>query len=66
LQVKEGGLAAKAGLQGTSRDADGRLVLGDIIEKVDGVGIETSADLYRALDKAKVDRCLTRSSCGRI
>ena len=54
LSVKEGGPASKAGLKGTSRDADGRLVLGDIIERVDGKKIKTSADLYRALDKAKV------------
>jgi S1-C subfamily serine protease len=58
LSVKEGGPAAKAGLQGTSRDADGRLVLGDIIEKADGVRIKTSADLYRALDKAKVGQVI--------
>jgi S1-C subfamily serine protease len=54
LSVKEGGPAAKAGLKGTSRDSDGRLVLGDIIEKANGTKIKTSADLYRALDKAKV------------
>ena len=54
LSVKDGGPASKAGLKGTSRDADGRLVLGDIITSANGKKVKLAADLYRALDKVKV------------
>lgn len=54
LSVKESGPAAKAGLKGTSRDGDGRLVLGDIIVGANGKKVKLAADLYRALDKVKV------------
>ncbi len=39
LDTRKGGPAAKAGIQGTSRDANGRLVLGDIIVKFNGHAI---------------------------
>jgi S1-C subfamily serine protease len=54
LSVKEHGPAAKSGIKGTSRDASGRLVLGDIIVGADGKTVKTAADLYRALDRCKV------------
>ncbi|GAX73152.1 hypothetical protein CEUSTIGMA_g605.t1 [Chlamydomonas eustigma] len=54
LNAKEGGPAFKAGLQGTSRDEFGRLVLGDIITGINGKKIKNSSDLYRVLDRCKV------------
>jgi S1-C subfamily serine protease len=41
-------------LQGTSRDEFGRLVLGDIIRAANEQPVQSSADLYRQLDKSKV------------
>ena len=42
------------GLRGTSRDAYGRLVLGDIITAINGTTIKNGSDLYRALDGCEV------------
>lgn len=52
--VNRGGPAAQAGLRGLSRDGTGRLVLGDIITKIDGQEIGNLDDLYRTLDKKKI------------
>jgi S1-C subfamily serine protease len=49
-----GGPADAAGLRGLSRDASGRIVLGDIITSVDGTQISSLDDLYRALEDRKV------------
>ena len=54
LSAREGGPAWRAGVRGTSRDDYGRLVLGDIITRVNGARIRSSSDLYRVLDKAQV------------
>ncbi len=54
LSAREGGPAYKAGLQGTSRDEYGRLVLGDIITGINGKSIRNSSDLYKVLDRSKV------------
>eukprot|EP00197_Chlamydomonas_leiostraca_P016229 CAMPEP_0202863164 /NCGR_PEP_ID=MMETSP1391-20130828/3905_1 /ASSEMBLY_ACC=CAM_ASM_000867 /TAXON_ID=1034604 /ORGANISM="Chlamydomonas leiostraca, Strain SAG 11-49" /LENGTH=419 /DNA_ID=CAMNT_0049542769 /DNA_START=150 /DNA_END=1409 /DNA_ORIENTATION=+ len=58
LSARDGGPAAKAGVQGTTRDEYGRLVLGDIIRAVNGSPIKNSSDLYKILDKAKVGETL--------
>ena len=42
LDARKGGPAHKAGVQGTSRDGDGRLVLGDIITSFNGKAIKCS------------------------
>jgi S1-C subfamily serine protease len=54
VDVVRGGAAAKAGIQPTRRDAEGRLRLGDIITAVDGQKVESPNDLYLALEKYKV------------
>ncbi|KAK9815107.1 hypothetical protein WJX73_007714 [Symbiochloris irregularis] len=53
LEVPSGTPAAKAGLQGTFRDATGRLVLGDIIVGLDGRDIKLQRDLFEALDEKR-------------
>jgi S1-C subfamily serine protease len=54
VDVVRGGAAAKAGIQPTRRDADGRLRLGDIITALDGKKVETPNDLFLMLEKYKV------------
>jgi S1-C subfamily serine protease len=54
VDVVRGGAAAKAGIQPTRRDAEGRLRLGDIITAVDGKKVETPNDLFLILEKYKV------------
>jgi S1-C subfamily serine protease len=54
VDVVRGGAAAKAGIQPTRRDAEGRLRLGDIITAVEGQKVESPNDLYLALEKYKV------------
>jgi S1-C subfamily serine protease len=63
LGVSEGALvlnvlpntpAAEAGLQGTRRDAAGRIILGDVIVAVGGQPVKNLKDLYAALDRFKV------------
>jgi S1-C subfamily serine protease len=54
LTVQEGSGAAKAGLQGTGRDRDGSLVLGDIIVGVAGKDVASYDDLVTALEKQQV------------
>lgn len=65
LDVPAGTPAAKAGLRGTYRDEGGRLVLGDIIVKVDGRTVDTQRDLFEALDERrpgdKVDVTVNRA-----
>jgi S1-C subfamily serine protease len=52
--VMRGGPADTAGLRGLSRDASGRLVLGDIILSVGDTPVGSLDDLYRALEDRKV------------
>jgi S1-C subfamily serine protease len=54
LSVQEGSGAAKAGLQGTERDREGSLILGDIIVGVAGKDVASYDDLVTALEKQKV------------
>ena len=51
LDVESGNGAARAGLRGTSRAADGRLILGDIIQAIDGETVDTLGDLRTVLDR---------------
>eukprot|EP01024_Parvocaulis_polyphysoides_P000739 TRINITY_DN10194_c0_g3_i3.p1 TRINITY_DN10194_c0_g3~~TRINITY_DN10194_c0_g3_i3.p1 ORF type:complete len:358 (+),score=53.87 TRINITY_DN10194_c0_g3_i3:496-1569(+) len=54
LNLKPNGPAAIAGLKGTSRDLNGRLVLGDIIVGANGNKVQKPSDLYRVLDQCAV------------
>ena len=58
LNAKDGGPASKAGLRGSSRDAYGRLVLGDVIVGLNGKEVANSNDLYRVLNKSKAGETL--------
>ncbi len=51
MSVAEGSPAASAGLRGTSRTADGSLVLGDIVQAVDGQEVASIDELYAALER---------------
>ena len=52
--VQDGTGAAKAGLRALRRDADGSLVLGDIIVGVAGKKVASYDDLVSALEKQKI------------
>ena len=54
LEVSPGTPAAAAGLEGISRDALGRLVIGDVIVALDGAPVRRDGDLFAALDRCKV------------
>ena len=49
--VIQGASASNAGLRGLSQDANGGVVLGDIIVSIDGEQMNDFDDLYRYLDK---------------
>jgi S1-C subfamily serine protease len=51
LEVVPGTDGERAGLQGTSRAADGRLILGDIVQAVDGDEVSDLGDLQTVLDR---------------
>jgi len=51
MSVEPGSPAAKAGLRGTYREAGGALVIGDIIQELDGRKIASVDDLYSALER---------------
>jgi S1-C subfamily serine protease len=59
VDVTRDGAAAKAGIQPTRRDSEGRLRLGDVITAIDGKKIESSNDLYLILEKYKVGDAVT-------
>ena len=61
VDVTRGSAAAKAGIQPTRRDAEGRLRLGDIITAVDGKKVESANDLYLLLEKYKIGDAVTVS-----
>src|SRR5215470_8589754 len=48
------GAAATAGIHGLSQDANGGVVLGDIITSIDGEKIDDLDDLYRLLDRRRI------------
>lgn len=50
MQVQNGGAADRAGLRPTRRNAGGRIILGDIIVKIDETPIKNNEDLLRALE----------------
>ena len=54
VDVARGSAAAKAGIQPTRRDAEGRLRLGDVITAIDGKKVESPNDLYLLLEKYKI------------
>jgi S1-C subfamily serine protease len=54
IEVDKGSAAEAAGLRGTRVDAKGGTTLGDIIVAIDGNRIETSNDLFNALEKRAV------------
>ena len=51
LEVEPGTGADRAGLQGTSRAADGRLILGDIVQAIDGDDVRGFGELQTVLDR---------------
>lgn len=53
LGVKPGSSAEQAGLLPTKRDANGQVVLGDIIKAIDDVPIKKANDLHGALENKK-------------
>lgn len=54
VAVLEGGTAARAGLKGLSEDANGDIVIGDIVTAIDGQSMSSLDDLYRYLDKKQI------------
>jgi S1-C subfamily serine protease len=54
LDVDRRGAAASAGMMPTRYDSEGNVVLGDIIVAIEGQGIKTSDDLYKALERYNV------------
>jgi S1-C subfamily serine protease len=52
--LQPGGSAQNAGLRGLSRDANGDVILGDIITAIDGEKMKDLDDLYRFLDKKQI------------
>lgn len=52
--VLAGSSTQMAGIRGLSRDADGDVVLGDIVTAIDGEKIGDLDDLYRFLDKKQI------------
>jgi S1-C subfamily serine protease len=51
MSVGRGSAADRAGLRGTYRTQDGSLVLGDVIQELDGRNIASTDDLYAALER---------------
>ncbi|XP_024520008.1 protease Do-like 1, chloroplastic isoform X2 [Selaginella moellendorffii] len=54
LGLSSNGAAAQAGLKATSRDENGRLVLGDVIVAINGEAVKTVEDLLALID----ERCI--------
>ncbi len=52
--VTQGSPAFTAGLKGLSQAPDGSILLGDIIESIDGEKLTSNDDLYRLLDKKQI------------
>lgn len=52
--VVPGSPAERAGLQGTQRDATGRIILGDIIIAINGKRVRSYDDYYNLLEKIKL------------
>lgn len=54
LNLVEGGPASKAGLRATSQTSSGRVVLGDILVRIDDKRLANIDDLHRYLDDKKI------------
>ena len=54
LSVAPNTTAEKAGLRGTGRNGEGKLVLGDLILAIDGEAIRTTDGLFRIIDRHEV------------
>jgi S1-C subfamily serine protease len=54
IEVDKGSAAEAAGLRSTQVDAQGGVKLGDVIVAIDGERIETSDDLFNAMEKRAV------------
>src|SRR5215467_7102876 len=54
IQVDKGSAAEAAGLRSTQVDAKGGIKLGDVVVAIDGERIETSNDLFNAMEKHTV------------
>jgi S1-C subfamily serine protease len=54
IEVDKGSTAEAAGLRSTRVDAQGEVKLGDVIVAIDGERIETSNDLFTAMEKRTV------------
>jgi protease Do-like 1, chloroplastic len=54
IEVDKGSAAEAAGLRSTRVDAKGGIKLGDVIVAVDGERIETSNELFNAMEKRAV------------
>ncbi len=54
LTVTPNTTAEKAGLRGTQRNEQGKIVLGDVITAVDGQPAHTTDDFYRLLGRRKI------------
>lgn len=59
LSVSSKGAAARAGIRPTTRDAQGRVRLGDLIVAIDGKKIASTNDLYLLLERYKVGDTVT-------
>mmetsp|Transcript_26592 Transcript_26592/g.87164 ORF Transcript_26592/g.87164 Transcript_26592/m.87164 type:complete len:506 (-) Transcript_26592:58-1575(-) len=59
LDARPYGPAAKAGMRSTTRDEEGRLILGDVITSIDGRRVNNSTDLFRVLDKCSVGQTVS-------
>jgi S1-C subfamily serine protease len=61
VDVARGSAAAKAGIQPTRRDAEGRLRLGDVITAIDGKKVSNPNDLYLLLENYRIGESVTLS-----
>jgi S1-C subfamily serine protease len=59
IYVQPGSPAEQAGLEGTRRDDEGRIRLGDIITAIDGKPVKKGKDLFALLEKSKVGDTVT-------
>lgn len=62
VDVARGSAAARAGIQPTRRDAQGRVILGDVITAIDGKKIESPNDMFLTLEKYKVGDAVNLTS----
>ncbi|MGH7826216.1 MAG: S1C family serine protease [Candidatus Binatia bacterium] len=61
VDVAPGSAAGKAGIRPTTREASGRVRLGDVIVAIDGKKVESPNDLYLTMEKYRVGDVVTAS-----